>query len=130
METPVKLWLAGAAHGDVKKFAGIDLPAALPLILLREPHNAYDKNAISVWVSADWLGKASLPVPDPIPESGMYKLGMIPASRGPNWAAILAPLLDAGGEVLAKLRRVQDGGKMIRITLEGKAVAELPPLTE
>lgn len=116
-----RVFLAGTNFGQRSAILG-DIPEHAELILKREPENKYDSNATSVWISTDELKKHGLSVDDELGDATEVKLGMMPASRGPNWAMILAPLLDAKVPVAAKFRRHQD--KQIRIVIEGDALPE------
>ncbi len=71
------------------------------ILLVREPYNEYDKNAIAVYIDEGLLRSRS-----------EKKVGHIPAGQ----AKILAPRLDSGTKVLSVKRR---GGTGLILTLEG-----------
>lgn len=115
-----RVWVAGTKHYDAPRLPVI--PEGVPLVLEREPDNPHDSNAVSVAVRATALAYAGIPA-ESIPDGDTFKLGNLPASKGPNYARMVAQIIDAGGEVTAKMRRCQDNGQ-IRITIESD---KLPP---
>ena len=84
-----------------QKYIRTHCKAGRPLVLRREPANAYDANAIGVWVSANGWFRAK-----------MVQIGYI----GTELAAELAPVMDGGGGVEARVASVT-GGTRTRPTL-------------
>ena len=63
------------------------LKSGMPLLFIREPQNAYDKNAIAVYCNG-------------------YKIGHLSAEL----AADLAPLIDNGNKLIGKIEEITGGG--------------------
>ena len=107
-------WLAGTSFYDSKLFISCrEFPKDMPLVLEREPTNAYDTNAVLVF-----LESKELPDSEGFPKSQeRFKIGHVPAKDGT--AAWLAPLMDAGKPVTAKFLRHGTGpGMQIEISVE------------
>jgi hypothetical protein len=79
---------------DRQKYIRAYCKPGMPLILKREPDNPADSNAISVWIKARFLGF-----------DGEVQIGYL--SR--EVAEELAPVIDGGGEVAAKISDVTGG---------------------
>ena len=69
----------------------------MPLILKREPNNPHDANAISVWVKARAL----------VLFGDTVQIGYL----GAEVAEELAPIIDRGGKVEARITEVTGGAK-------------------
>lgn len=120
------MWLSATNLYHAKMI--VDMPAGTRVELVREPQNQHDPNATMVIVRPEAFAAAGV---KPFDAFGPAHLGYIPARRGPhNWAAALAPQLDAGETIEARIV-ARDGKIKIRIAIEGpaadKAFANLQP---
>ena len=113
--TTKQVWLAGTSFYDGSIFRAMpSFPVGMPMALEREASNAYDKNAVVVFIDAAALVDAGLKPPTVKPR---YKMGHVPAKDGT--AAWLAPLMDAGKTARASFLKHGTGPGM-QIEIEGE----------
>lgn len=115
----VTIWIVGGQFADAELFPA--LPEGLPLVLVRDPQNPKDPNAVGVCISHAAAVQADVAWPKY--SKDRFRLGFLPA-RGPvNWAALLAPHLDAGRPVTAIFKRHSSRNPVaMQIELSGEAV--------
>lgn len=93
--------IVGARHRAPADTILNNLPAGQTLILVREPENQYDANAVKVCLPADWqndmpvatlqdLQEAVSLVAEEFPPNDEYHLGYVPR----DLAAVIAPKMD------------------------------------
>ncbi len=112
----ISFTLAGTKYGDLEALPRLGLGTRL--LLRREPHNKFDRNAVSVWVGREQVNGG---VVGPGTEGKMlFKLGMIPAKPPGDKARRLAEMMDAGAEFTASVQ--QHNGLMLLIKLVGDKV--------
>jgi HIRAN domain-containing protein len=116
--------LAGTRHGHAGQFPQ-PLRSGTPVRLVREADNRFDKNAIAAWVRRDALGDQA--PPENRLNMVAWRLGFVPAKASDkNYAALLAPLMDRGVELTAKIQQHRGTSVVIEISApEGVDLARL-----
>lgn len=124
-----KLWLAATFGGISKHIAkrdDIEIPPGTKLVLVREPENPHDPNAIKVMLREDAIEAGTAERLWQASPGPAWHLGYLPARSGAfNWAATLAPLMDAGGIVEAALSRFGSKKHNICVVLSGEPIAKV-----
>lgn len=99
MPNPNYYALVGMQHRGAEKFVA-DLPADAPLLLVREPSNKYDRNAIAVWAHDNEAG--TLRHVGYIPKSQNAALAEKIDQDGTPWSPPTNLPLAAGAEMIVR----------------------------